>query len=318
MAILEKLNSNKSVDLFLGLLCCKCVVESQTLHLGRLNVAIFMTSWISTPRWALRDALENLFLRSAFDPKDTNFGETVDLVCEYINNGSIRSGLSPRITVPQRRWVDGLNAFLKNALRKTGVDGELSPVVWLKLAINLFAIDDEFCEKVYGSLLEQRQKKEFRLNEFYVIRGVDAVDINSKVMLNLLESNKLMPLDIFFISPIGSIDEYAADWRLIVRHSVSYKFSNVGGSQKPAKTKRERLGMQYYDRTKKIVEELCSQRVSRKISKDKVTVDGRYAFKGTRRELLNILRKHNPKAFRLSWDAKAEDVLSDVVCCSLK
>lgn len=277
-----------------------------------------MNDWISTQTWNLQDALEHVFLCGILDPKHQDYEEFIDFSTNYIKGATFAKRPSITITTAQKREIDQAERFLKNALPNKNVDIDMCPIVWIKLGIHYLADNSNRYGLVFDPFFKQRLEEKFHLKDLYFFRNCDATEISSNNISEIFTKQMLMPLDAFLLTPLANIITYATEWKIIIRKSISLKFEEIGSSANPKKTKRERLGKKYYDRTIKRIEEILSNTTHRKISKGRVTPDNRYTFNGSRTELLNILRKKNHDAFQRTDDYRAIDVISDIVDCRLK
>lgn len=277
-----------------------------------------MIDWIGTPKWALQEALENIFI-----PKNRfRLVEDYDALINISENRikSVDVGDRTFLTLPldQRQWIEVVDKYLKNTISTTDFDQEFCPVVWIKLGLPILTIYPDYGNSVYADILKIKSNVKYRLKNFYVVRGVSANDVSNANVVQLLAALKLMPLDDFLLQPLSKVASNLSEWRLITRVSASSKFIDAGVGCGPKKTKRERLGIKYYDTTIKEIERLILERVSNKLSREKIAIGNKYSFNGSRVDLLNIFRKKNKQMFPKRWDYKAEDVLSDIVCCRYK
>lgn len=277
-----------------------------------------MDDWINTQTWNLQDALEHVFLCSIFDPKHSDYEELLDYLTDHFKGVSFVKVPKITITREQIHEIKRVEVFLKNSLPKKNVDIVMHPIVWIKLGIHYLAHDSNRYGMVLDPLFKQRVDNKYHLKDLYVLRKGDAAKISNENISELLMTQKLMPVDAFLLAPLENIIEHATEWKIIIRKSISLKFENIGSSNNPKKTKRERLGIKYYDRTIKRIEKILSTTTNRKISKGRVTPDNRYTFNGSRTELLNILRRKNHDVFNRDDDYRAIDVISDIVDCRLK
>jgi hypothetical protein len=277
-----------------------------------------MNDWINTPTWNLQDALENVFFHGVIDPTVSNYGDFIKFATNYIN-GTALTDRAPKIfTIEQRDIIEKANAFLKNVRLSSGVDIDLCPIVWIKLGMHFLPLHSSRYDSLLNLIMEQKLDIKFHLKEFYVTRNHDASVITTKNISELMKNKEFLPLDAFLLAPINIVTINPTEWKIVLRKSISLKFEEIESSPLPKKDKRERLGKKYYDVTLKEIERLITERVSRKISTNKNSTGDKYTFDGSRKELLNILRKKNRDSFPKKWDYKAEDILSDVIHCRMK
>jgi len=277
-----------------------------------------MNDWINTPTWTLKDALEYVFLKGVIDQKHQDYADFIEYSTNFIT-GATQSRKTPSsVTYENKKWIEVLNGYLKNTLRRTDVDIEAHPIAWIKVGIPYLSLEPGRYDLVLKELIPQKCNAVNLLKEFYVIRQCEAVEINTSNIFGLMENNKIMPLDAFLMAPMALITPHMTEWKLIFRKCSSLKFEEFTSTKNPKKTKRERLGMKYYDKTIKAIENILPDITSNKLSRKRITIDSRYHFYGSRVELLNMLRKKNHDIFPKKYDYKAINVLSDVVHCSLK
>ncbi len=277
-----------------------------------------MIDWITTPKWALQEALENIFITQNRFPLVEDYEVIINISANRIKGTDVGDRAFSTLPLEQKQWIEMVDKYLKNTLTTTDFDKEFCPIVWIKLGLPILMIYPDYYNSVCADILKIKNCGKYHLKDFYVVRGVGANDVSNVNVAQLLESLKLMPLDDFLLQPLPKVVSHLSAWRLITRISASSKFIDAGVGLSPKKTKRERLGIKYYDLTIKEIERLILERVSIKLSREKVANGNKYTFNGSRVDLLNIFRKKNKEMFPKRWDYKAVDVLSDIVCCRYK